>query len=641
MPINHVVVLMLENRSFDHMLGFMKTQDWPINGLTGNESNYPDPLNPTGTPVPMKPSATYVPDLDPGPMHDYANVVRQIHGGSNAGFVADYLTITDAARAGLVMTGFAPDKLPVLATLAKEFAVCDNWFSSLPGPTWPNRFFVHCATAGGYVDGAPRNYPMRTLYQNLSDAHVNWRIYYHDIPQSLALQNQRRFFHAQYEIYNQSFVRDCRQGRLPQYSFIEPRYFNEGSSRANDQHPIHGVVGGELLIADIYEAVRSSPNWNETVLIITYDEHGGFYDHVPPPAATPPDPPNPAQQFDFASYGVRVPAVVISPLIPKGTIDRTLYDHASIAGDCKETLQAAEVPHQTRRRREHARAPMVADDATHRRSAHGAAAQHGHAPQRAASDARGDGAGKAERPSERPARAHARARPSDPAGPSASDVARGDGRRSVQRVPRALQRIRRPHGGQAPRLDYGVPQYALSAVVTSAADVADCGRVYVSFVTPGASSTTSWCTTDAPNVSSTSCARRPSHLRSVSTLVLKPLSVTFFFISAIVSSNESAASARYESCWPSFFFHVSCARGASAVAVTFTECSQPAGPGKGLVAPSAASGTNAPKASSAAAARNDDDGIVPLGYPAPAPTETDTWRSSPTPGTAHGLCALW
>ena len=145
----------------------------------------------------MRPNATYVPDLDPGPMHDYANVVRQIHGGTNAGFVADYLTITDAARAGHVMTGFAPDKVPVLATLAKEFAVCDNWFSSLPGPTWPNRFFVHCATAGGYVDGAPRNYPMRTLYENLSDAHVNWRIYYHDIPQSLALQNQRKFFHAQ------------------------------------------------------------------------------------------------------------------------------------------------------------------------------------------------------------------------------------------------------------------------------------------------------------------------------------------------------------------------------------------------------------------------------------------------------------
>ena len=336
MPIKHVVVLMMENRSFDHMLGFMKSQEWPINGLTGTESNYPDPAKPAGTPITIKPDATYVPDLDPGPMHDYANVVRQIHGGSNSGFVADYLTVTDAARAGRVMTGFADGKLPVLGMLAKEFAVCDNWFSSLPGPTWPNRFFAHCATAGGFVDGAPRIYPMRTLYENLTDANVNWRIYYHDIPQSLALQNQRKFFHLKYEVFNQSFARDCRNGLLPQYSFIEPRYFNEGASRANDQHPVHGVVGGELLIADVYEALRASPSWNETLLVITYDEHGGFYDHVPPPPATPPDPPNAAQQFDFASYGVRVPAVIVSPLIPKGTIDRTLYDHSSIPATAKK-----------------------------------------------------------------------------------------------------------------------------------------------------------------------------------------------------------------------------------------------------------------------------------------------------------------
>ncbi|MDQ6942052.1 MAG: alkaline phosphatase family protein [Candidatus Eremiobacteraeota bacterium] len=348
MPINHIVVLMLENRSFDHMLGFMKSPDWPINGLTGTESNFLDPLNPTGTPLPMKPDATYVPDVDPDPAHEHPNVVRQIHGavpaptpakGSNIGFVADYATVTDAARAGRVMTGFADGKLPVIGTLAKEFAVCDNWFSSLPGPTWPNRFFVHCATAGGFVDGAVRNYPMRTLYENLSDARVNWRIYYHDVPQSLALQNQRKFFHSQYEVFNQSFVRDCKNGLLPQYSFIEPRYFNEGASRANDQHPIHGVVGGELLIADVYEALRASPNWNETLFIVTWDEHGGFYDHVPPPAATPPDPPNPAQQFDFASYGVRVPAIAISPLIPKATIERRLFDHSSIPATAKNVFK--------------------------------------------------------------------------------------------------------------------------------------------------------------------------------------------------------------------------------------------------------------------------------------------------------------
>ncbi len=345
MPINHVVVLMLENRSFDHMLGFMKSDDWPINGLTGTESNFLDPFDTTGTPLTVTPNAAYIPDIDPDPGHEHDNVLRQLRGSlppqspassPNAGFAADYAITAGTAKAAAALSAFADGQLPVLGTLAKEFAVCDSWFSSLPGPTWPNRFFVHCATAGGFIDGAPRIYPMRTLYENLSDAHVNWRVYYHDIPQSLALQNQRKFFSTKYEMYNQAFVRDCRNGLLPQYSFIEPRYFNELSSRANDQHPVHGVVGGELLIADIYEALRASPNWNETVFIITYDEHGGFFDHVVPPAATPPDPPNPAAQFDFASYGVRVPAVVVSPLIPAGTIDRTLYDHASIAATMKK-----------------------------------------------------------------------------------------------------------------------------------------------------------------------------------------------------------------------------------------------------------------------------------------------------------------
>ena len=349
MPINHIVVLMLENRSFDHMLGFMRSAEWPINGLTGTESNALDPLNPTGTPFKVAPDAGYVPDVNPDPMHEHPNVVRQVRGSlppqppaktSNAGFAADYATTSaGAAHAGKVMSGFANGKLPVLGTLAREFAVCDSWFSSVPGPTWPNRFFAHCATAGGFVDGAVRNYPMRTIYENLEDARINWRIYFHDFPQSLALQNQRKFFHTKYELFGQAFARDCKAGLLPQYSFIEPRYFNEGSARANDQHPFHGVVGGELLIAEVYEAMRSSPNWNESLLIVTWDEHGGFYDHVPPPAAPPPDPPNPAQQFDFASYGVRVPAVVISPLIPKATIERRLLDHTSILATAKNVFK--------------------------------------------------------------------------------------------------------------------------------------------------------------------------------------------------------------------------------------------------------------------------------------------------------------
>jgi phospholipase C len=290
--------------------------------------------------------AEYVPDRNPDPGHEFANVATQLHGsyppppashGSNIGFVADYASVAGAARGGEIMRCYARGRLPVLETLAREFAVCDAWFSSMPGPTWPNRLFAHCATSGGYIDGSLRSYNMRTIYQNLEDAGVNWRIYYHDMPQTLALANLRRFFSSKYELFGDAFERDCREGGLPQYSFIEPRYFNHGNDdRANDQHPFHGVVGGELLIAQIYEAIRRSPHWKDTLLIVTWDEHGGFYDHVPPPRATPPD--AATASFDFASYGVRVPAIAVSSLIPRATIARSVYDHASIPATAKKVF---------------------------------------------------------------------------------------------------------------------------------------------------------------------------------------------------------------------------------------------------------------------------------------------------------------
>lgn len=177
---------------------------------------------------------------------------------------------------------------------------------------------------------------MRTLYDNLSDMNVSWRIYYHDVPQSMALSTQHKYFLSKYELFD-AFIRDCRQGLLPQYSFIEPRYFNEGASRANDQHPIHGVVLGENLIADVYEALRASPTWAQTLLIVTWDEHGGFYDHVLPPKTVNPEGLN-APGFDFSRLGARVPSVVVSPYIPAGTIDSRILDHASIAATARKVF---------------------------------------------------------------------------------------------------------------------------------------------------------------------------------------------------------------------------------------------------------------------------------------------------------------
>jgi phospholipase C len=346
MPVKQIVLLMLENRSFDHMLGFSGASDFPINGLSGTEKNYLDALGSSGPAFAVSPTATYVPDLDPGPGHDFLDVIRQLHGafpapkpsvGNNIGFVADYASMSSPARAGDVMRCFAGGSLPVLSTLAREFAVCDAWFSSLPGPTWPNRLFAHCATSGGYVDGNVRPYNLRSIFDNMTEGGVNWRIYYHDIPQTLSLVGQRKYFATKYELFSGAFERDCKAGLLPQYSFIEPRYFNCGSDRANDQHPIHGVVGGELLIAEVYEAVRASRQWEDTLLVVTWDEHGGFYDHVAPPSAPPPD--SATETFDFASYGVRVPAVVVSPLIKKGLIPKGLvYDHSSIPATARSVF---------------------------------------------------------------------------------------------------------------------------------------------------------------------------------------------------------------------------------------------------------------------------------------------------------------
>ncbi|HWT04948.1 MAG TPA: alkaline phosphatase family protein, partial [Xanthomonadales bacterium] len=188
MSIKQIVVLMLENRSFDHMLGFARSDDFPVNGLTGKESNYLNPLQPAGSPVVVSADAAYVPDRDPDPAHEFPNVATQLHGsfppppvphGSNIGFVADYASVAGAARAGEIMRCYGRGRLPVLETLAREFAVCDAWFSSMPGPTWPNRLFAHCATSGGYTDGSLRSYDMRTIYQNLEDAGVSWRVYFH------------------------------------------------------------------------------------------------------------------------------------------------------------------------------------------------------------------------------------------------------------------------------------------------------------------------------------------------------------------------------------------------------------------------------------------------------------------------------
>jgi len=326
-PIEHVVVLMLENNSFDRMLGLLPG----VNGVEpGNPQSNPD--FPIASPIAQ--AVTTEPNMALDPEHDLDDCLRQIHGPCQ-GFVADfaqnYPKASGADRAE-IMGYYTPDFLKVIYALAGQFLTCDQWYSSLPGPTWPNRFFVHSGTSlghttmpGGIFDPAVHVYDQPTVYQRLSEAGVSWSIYYGDFPQSI-LMTQQWVYPTHYHPMTEFFADAAGpEGSFPQYSFIEPMYFG---ALQNDQHPPSHILRGEVLIASVYNALRANEAlWEKTLLVIVYDEHGGFYDHVEPPAAIPPD--DNVKEFSFAQYGVRVPAILISPWVEAG-VAHEVFDHTSL-----------------------------------------------------------------------------------------------------------------------------------------------------------------------------------------------------------------------------------------------------------------------------------------------------------------------
>jgi phospholipase C len=353
--LKHIVVLMMENRSFDHMLGGLKALNPAIDGLDGTQSN----VDTTGKEVKVKAQAAYQGQLDPDPDHHFEGVDLQLFDGNMApdraatmgGFVKSYFNIRhDVKHSRLVMNYYKPERLPVLTTLATEFAVFNGWFSSVPGPTLCNRAFAHYGSSFGHV-GMNVFYPntaFRSVYQRLDDAGKTAKIYYFDQKSSTMevvnlLQHQSKFF----GLFNQ-FEADCAIGQLPDYSFIEPNYSDHEDNGipvvASDQHPDHDVREGERLIARVYNAIKGNPQlWESTALLVTYDEHGGIYDHVPPPACTPdgfvaqPADTHTGMPFLFNRLGVRVPAVLVSPWVPRGTIvpgagapGARIFEHASI-----------------------------------------------------------------------------------------------------------------------------------------------------------------------------------------------------------------------------------------------------------------------------------------------------------------------
>jgi phospholipase C len=358
--ITNIVVLMLENRSFDHMLGFLYQANknvspagQPFEGLAGTESNPGE----TGAAVAVykiqatDQNAYFMPGADPG--EGYTATNAQLFGANtaptppvaaNQGFVTDYSytlgweaqekwSILPGTTANSIMGIFTPQILPVLSGLAQGFAVCDYWFCSAPTETLPNRAFVNAGTSQGHMDDKTTTYTCPSIYGALSAHDISWTIYGYDEP-PLTRQDFTDITNADESHFGlfTDFQSAAAAGTLASYVFLEPSW----SATGNSQHPNYNVALGEQLIHDVYYALRNGPHWNQTMLIITYDEHGGCYDHVPPPqGAVPPDNSAGEYGFDFKRFGPRVPTVLVSPLIAPGTVFRVPagsmpLDHTSI-----------------------------------------------------------------------------------------------------------------------------------------------------------------------------------------------------------------------------------------------------------------------------------------------------------------------
>jgi phospholipase C len=406
--IDHIVVLMLENRSFDNMLGWLYDSGNPppydqpprgqaFEGVSGKNLSNPIPAYAQDAArgrVPVG-KATSITSPNPDPGEEYYHVNTQLFGAvippenrhkpynhkpynlptplpvpaPMNGFVTDYINTYAHWKERepaydeykVIMDGFTPDMVPVISALAHQYAVCDHYHASVPSQTFCNRAFVHSAASNGFVINAPfvnwlfTHAP--TIFNRIQDAKrpgLTWKVYYDElnlISLTWLLQPALKAFRRTHFFHMDEFFKDAREGTLPSYSFIEPRLV----VNHNDQHPpvddflyTHAELAGEQLMYDVYQAIRHGKGWERTLLILTYDEHGGCYDHVPPPQAVPPDAAHPAGQYDFKfdRLGVRLPTVLISPYIEPGTVVHTTFDHSSII---KTVCNRWGLPHLTER----------------------------------------------------------------------------------------------------------------------------------------------------------------------------------------------------------------------------------------------------------------------------------------------------
>jgi len=346
--IEHIVVLMMENRSFDHMLGFLSLPASKggrgrsdIEGLKDTDEYRKKHRNEyQGKIYTQHPLADDYLTFQWDPCHEFPCVQKQID-SHNGGFVENFaakhhqiVKDVELKDPGLIMGYHTADQLPAFDKLAAQFCVCDRWFSSLPGPTIPNRLYAVAGTSDGNTDSPSlvplTKYEFKTVFDYLPDG--AWKYYRHDVAMLWLFPKYRKEkFKKMLSLSDdpvddiKKFYERAKKGELPAVSWIDPDFATllGYSHSGNDDHPPSNVQNGQSLVQKIYNALLESSAWEKTLFIVTYDEHGGFYDHVEPPAA----------EDDFPHlrrYGVRVPGLVISPWVGKQTASHVVFDHTSI-----------------------------------------------------------------------------------------------------------------------------------------------------------------------------------------------------------------------------------------------------------------------------------------------------------------------
>lgn len=379
--IRHLVVLMLENRSFDNMVGWLyedRKNQPPVNipapqhgsntyeGLSTSANN--DFWNPENEDffhgkravrAKVHRGARDFTVPNPDPEEHFRHMTFQLFGpqvpskGAPNQMKGFYLDYADASkRPADIMESYTTKQVPVISGIARDYAISDRWYASSPTQTWPNRAFVHLGTSLGKVNNwpyDPLHYNIDTIFNVLEGLTapwgqpVTWGVYNDSMLPSLTHLQLPKLWDPSLEDHFlgiETFKEQARDGELPTYSFVEPSFVFD----PNDEHPPHDVRLGERFIGDVFNAVRNGKKWNETLLVITYDEHGGCYDHVPPPfGATPPDTASTyGELFGFNRFGVRVPTLLVSPYIEAGTVFRSAgmpYDHTSILATLRDWLE--------------------------------------------------------------------------------------------------------------------------------------------------------------------------------------------------------------------------------------------------------------------------------------------------------------